>query len=104
MYTARIRSVSRSYDTLARLGGDEFVVLLSETQDPSGTEAYARKLMGVLLRPVVVAGVEITPGASIGIARFPEDEDTATGLLGVADAAMYAAKQAGGNRVEALSG
>ena len=97
----RIRSISRSYDTLARLGGDEFVVLLSETTDAVGTRMYAEKLSQVLIEPLRIRGTVITPRASIGFACFPEDGDCADTLLAAADAAMYAAKQSGGNRVHA---
>lgn len=99
----RIRSVSRSYDTLARLGGDEFVVLLSETADASGTRAYAEKLIHVLSRTVDIDGIELEPRASVGFACYPEDGDSASALLGAADAAMYSAKQRGGNRVHAAN-
>jgi diguanylate cyclase (GGDEF)-like protein len=98
---ARIRSVSRSYDTLARFGGDEFVVLLSETTDPKGTRVYAEKLMSVLVLPMQIGSIQIDPQASIGFACFPADADTAGALLSAADTAMYAAKQRGGQRVEA---
>jgi diguanylate cyclase (GGDEF)-like protein len=99
----RIRSVSRSYDTLARLGGDEFVVLLSETADLAGTRAYAEKLIGVLSEPVYIEGTRLEPKASIGFACYPEHGENAGALLGAADAAMYAAKQGGGHRVHAAS-
>lgn len=98
---ARIEGVSRSYDTLARLGGDEFVVLLSETTDVRGTRTYAEKLMHELSKPLEVAGASIAPRASIGFACFPEHADSAVTLLGAADAAMYMAKQDGGNCVHA---
>ncbi|MFK7894606.1 MAG: diguanylate cyclase [Myxococcota bacterium] len=96
----RIRSISRSYDTLARLGGDEFVILLSETTSREGTAAYAEKLGRVLSQPLNLSGSEFQPSASIGFACFPEDGETPKALLSAADAAMYAAKRKGGQRIE----
>jgi len=97
----RIRNVSRSYDIIARVGGDEFVVLLSETTDADGARVYAEKLIDVLAQPMEINGSWFQPKASIGFACYPEDGDSAVALLSAADAAMYAAKQGGGNRVHA---
>jgi diguanylate cyclase (GGDEF)-like protein len=87
---SRIRRITRDVDTPARLGGDEFVVLLTEFDDPKGAGIYARKLLASLRAVWTFDGQEIEPGASIGIAGFPEDASTA---------AMYEAKRAGGNQI-----
>jgi len=97
---ARIQNVSRSYDTLARVGGDEFVVLLSETTGAAGARVYAEKLIDLLAQPMEINGIQLQPKASVGIACYPDDGDSAVALLSAADAAMYVAKQGGGNRVQ----
>ncbi len=97
----RIASVTRSVDTAARIGGDEFVLLLAELGDPKGSEVVARKLQKVLRRPFTAAGQTIATTGSIGVTRFGGPAAAASGddLLREADAAMYAAKRAGGDRI-----
>jgi diguanylate cyclase (GGDEF)-like protein/PAS domain S-box-containing protein len=97
----RLRGVLRDSDVLARQGGDEFLVLVADLdEDPEpAAEAVGTKLLGALREPFMIAGEELRTGASVGISLFPEDaEDTET-LLRHADAAMYLAKAAGGDRL-----
>jgi PAS domain S-box-containing protein len=96
----RLRSVLRDSDVLARQGGDEFLVLLADLQEEpdAGAESVARKLLDALREPFPVAGTTIATGASIGISLYPADADGTEALLRHADAAMYAAKGAGGGR------
>jgi len=81
--------------TVARLGGDEFVVLIPQ---PGGTEGRAvviDKLLRELSKPFRVGSSEVFLSASIGVATFPDDGETAEELLRKADTAMYGAKEAG---------
>ena len=80
---------------VARLGGDEFIVLLSDLAAPGDAGRVADRILDALKRPVVIDGQECWVGASIGIASFPDDGDSAEMLLARADAAMYEAKTAG---------
>ena len=82
----------RETDTVARLGGDEFVVVLREVQVPDAATLVARKILSSLRAPVVVDGIELSVGASIGIAFGPAQGEDAGDLLNRADTAMYAAK------------
>jgi diguanylate cyclase (GGDEF)-like protein len=80
---------------VARLGGDEFAVLPEErTADVEALEAIARRLLACVQEPVVLDEMTVDVGASIGIARFPEDGQDPHALLRHADVAMYAAKEA----------
>ncbi len=89
----------RNADVVGRLGGDEFaLLLLTDQRDIAPTVArdVSRRLVNTLTQPFSIAGQRIHIGASIGVALF--DGDTvveAADLLSRADAAMYAAKQAG---------
>ena len=86
----------RGNDTVARLGGDEFVVLLGDAPAPAHLAALAQKLLDGVHTPLTLAsGQTLAIGASIGIARCPEDGTTARALLASADQAMYEAKAAG---------
>ncbi len=82
----------RETDTVARLGGDEFAVLAEVTDSFSG-EMLAERLRQAIA--LVGSGGGVT--ASIGVAGLRAGEDVAD-LLHRADAAMYRAKAAGGDR------
>jgi predicted signal transduction protein with EAL and GGDEF domain len=95
----RIESRIRSIDVASRFGGDEFVVVCPEVHDPRDAVAVAERLQERLSEPFVVRGVEVTIGASIGIAITHAAADPAT-LLRQADTAAYRAKERGRNRWE----
>ena len=98
--TARLKHALRgSRNTLARLGGDEFGVLLDRTSADEG-KAVAERMLEVLreLR-FEVEGRLYSTTASIGVVQFDSDSETATGALRQADAACFAAKDAGRGRV-----
>jgi diguanylate cyclase (GGDEF)-like protein len=93
----RMAAVLRRGDLLCRLGGDEFALLLPELQDFTVAEQMAQRLINSVREPLVVGGVLMPVGATVGLAFFPTDAQDADGLLQAADAAMYAAKRAGKN-------
>lgn len=95
-----MKDILRDEDTLSRWGGDEFVVLLPALGEDGGDAAasaglVANKLAQVIGTPMAVDGNELQAGASIGVALYPGDGQTVDDIIGHADAAMYAAKQAG---------
>jgi diguanylate cyclase (GGDEF)-like protein len=78
---------------VSRLGGDEFAIIPAErTADPVRLEAAAQGVLSCLQTPFAVDELSLNVGASIGIARFPQDGEDASTLLRRADAAMYDAK------------
>jgi diguanylate cyclase (GGDEF)-like protein len=80
---------------VARLGGDEFAVLPAEaSSDSSVLEAVVTRLTKCVSKPFAVDELSLEVGASIGIARFPDDGRDSQDLLRCADIAMYAAKEA----------
>jgi diguanylate cyclase (GGDEF)-like protein/PAS domain S-box-containing protein len=93
----RLRLCVRESDTLARLGGDEFTILLNDTHAKENVELVAEKIIDSIAQPFDLEGQAAQIGASIGIARYPDDASTGGTLLIVADKAMYAAKAAGKN-------
>jgi diguanylate cyclase (GGDEF)-like protein/PAS domain S-box-containing protein len=94
----RLAGALRTADTVARIGGDEFTVLIPELPQEEGAVEVSRKILRELERAFRVGDTECAVSASIGIALYPRDGETADALLRSADAAMYQAKAAGGNR------
>ncbi|MGN6513817.1 MAG: diguanylate cyclase domain-containing protein, partial [Lysobacteraceae bacterium] len=95
----RLRATLRQGDAVARLGGDEFVVLLRACRDAGAALAIADKLRQALGTPYRLGGRRFDTSASVGVAMYPDDGDTASALLQHGDRAMYAAKRAGGDRL-----
>jgi diguanylate cyclase (GGDEF)-like protein/PAS domain S-box-containing protein len=88
--------------TLAgRLGGDEFALVIeglpAEGDSRPAVAASVRPLLDTLAQKFHVEGHELVLTASIGIAMFPDDADNVIDIIRNADAAMYHAKQNGGN-------
>ena len=93
----RLARSLRESDTVARQGGDEFVVVLPDLGGADDAALVARKVLGELFQPLMLAGTELFPTGSIGIALYPRDGQDGTALLKAADTAMYRSKASGGN-------
>jgi diguanylate cyclase (GGDEF)-like protein/PAS domain S-box-containing protein len=94
--SASLRQRSRETDVLARLGGDEFAILLPAA-DRKTVDVVAAEVVGLVKRHVsVLADEHARVTASVGVALF--DNLGEGEMLALADAAMYAAKDSGGDR------
>ncbi len=82
----------------ARLGGDEFTLVLSDLNSVDDAATVARRFLDILSEPIDVGLQEVNIGASIGIAIYPDDGETLSDLMRLADAAMYEAKALPGNQ------
>ena len=92
----RLREQLRSQDTLARIGGDEFVLLV-RLAEPDDAPGVAARQVSLLSKGFRVAEHDLQISASVGIALYPGNGQTAEELLMNADAAMYHAKGSGKN-------
>jgi diguanylate cyclase (GGDEF)-like protein len=94
--------LGRSHDLVARYGGEEFVCLLPDC-NPAGAARKAevlRQAVAALGIPHETSSVAATVTVSLGVATcMPDANATADQLLAAADAALYAAKTGGRNRV-----
>jgi diguanylate cyclase (GGDEF)-like protein len=100
----RISACLRQSDTVGRIGGDEFVVLLPLIKGDSDVLGVAMKIRQALDQAFQLRdGLSLHISCSNGIATFPEHGSDEIELSKNADAAMYLAKQSGGNRVEIYS-
>jgi diguanylate cyclase (GGDEF)-like protein len=92
----RLLGTVRDGDLVARLGGDEFAVLLTHNPDERDAAAIAGRIHELLRQPYRIEDLQVTVGASVGIALFPADAVDISTLMRGADAAMYRAKRHGG--------
>lgn len=98
----RLEDCLRSGDTVARFGGDEFVIVAPLDSLSRATD-IAERILRDLEPAFRIDGDELHARPSIGISLFPQDGQTADGLIQAADTAMYAAKRAGKNHFRYFS-
>ncbi|HEX2902482.1 MAG TPA: EAL domain-containing protein [Jatrophihabitans sp.] len=97
---ARLRAEAGRHDLIARLGGDEFVVLSRSHTSRSRAVELAERLCAAVREPVVVSGMTLTVGCSVGVAFAGEHARTVPELLRCADIALYEAKETRGGAVQ----
>jgi len=92
----RLRLEAREGDTVARVGGDEFLLLLENVANEAACIGVAERALTALSKPFEISGRQVQIACSIGIAIHPGPGERSK-LVANADAAMYAAKRAGGS-------
>ncbi len=99
-HTARlIGDLLRSVDALGRFGGEEFMVLMPNTDLQGAADAANRMRVALTRTKLEVQGKSVPLSASFGAAVLGRNERP-DDMVRRADAAMYAAKRLGRNRVE----
>jgi diguanylate cyclase (GGDEF)-like protein len=93
LVSERLLTIVRKGDTLSRRSGDEFLFLILEAKDDAIVRTLAERIGAKIAEPCEIDGAQITVGASIGVAIYPQDGALPNELLESADSAMYAAKQ-----------
>jgi diguanylate cyclase (GGDEF)-like protein len=93
-----LRGACRERDLAARYGGEEFAVLLADTDAVAARQVCERLRLAIEQADWAALSPDLRVTASIGVAPLADAPDTA-GALAPADAALYAAKRAGRNRV-----
>lgn len=100
----RLVSVLSPDDLAARFGGDEFVVLQAGAPSEEAIKEMAQRIIDEAQAPFVVAGKQISIGASVGVALAPRHGIDLDDLIGCADVALYGAKDAGRDGFVAYNG
>ncbi len=96
----RLLCCVRDPDLVARLSGDEFAILLEDVPLPATAVSVAQRILTTLGMPLLLAGRELEPSASIGIAIGDASHASADEVLRDADIALYRAKEKGRKRFE----
>ncbi|PKM07802.1 MAG: hypothetical protein CVV14_06790 [Gammaproteobacteria bacterium HGW-Gammaproteobacteria-4] len=94
----RLRNALRSDDVIGRVGGEEFLALLPGTDGRSALEIADRLLNAVRVTPIDHEVLSVSMTLSIGVAAFAGRDANLDALIRRADAALYAAKDAGRDR------
>lgn len=89
----RLRQGIGQHGMVSRFGGDEFVIVITNPIDRVALQSLAEQVLYSLASPVVIAGNKLRVLPSIGIGLYPDDSDSVSGVMAVADDAMYVAKK-----------
>lgn len=96
----RLASCLRDTDTIARMGGDEFTIILPNIASVEDAVQVAKRGLDSIAKRFVIDDREIFVSASMGISIYPSDGLDVETLVKNADAAMYRAKELGGNNYQ----
>jgi diguanylate cyclase (GGDEF)-like protein len=99
MVTQQCLKHIRAIDIVGRYGGEEFVILLPETEVAGACMLAERLRQCVAQTPIPTEQGSVHLTISLGIDRINTEQWDLTALLDGADHALYAAKQAGRNRI-----
>lgn len=100
---SRLSSSIRDTDTLSRSGGDEFNLIIENIKTLEDVGLLAAKFSDIIEHRLTIMDQEIHIKASIGISVYPQDGKDIGSLLSNSDAALYRAKEQGGNAYEFYS-
>jgi diguanylate cyclase (GGDEF)-like protein/PAS domain S-box-containing protein len=90
---------ARGSDVYCRYGGEEFLLVLPQMETAIAVERAEQLRCAMAAAPVPYGASLIAVTVSFGVATFPRDGRTGDELIAAADSALYAAKEAGRNRV-----
>jgi diguanylate cyclase (GGDEF)-like protein len=99
-----VRPLLRTADVFARFGGEEFIILMPDTELSQAMQAAERIRRAVAEQAVDQASSGFRITISAGVAEVRSADDHLAQTVRRADKALYAAKQAGRNRVAASKG
>jgi diguanylate cyclase (GGDEF)-like protein/PAS domain S-box-containing protein len=93
----RLQGTVRANDTVARLGGDEFVLLITPIMNLDECEPILYRVLDRVREPIrLPSGDLVQVSTSMGVVLYPKHGRQPSQLLALADAAMYEAKNSGG--------
>ena len=96
----RLESLVTQDDTVARIDGDAFAVLLTTRTERDDALAFAEQAGEFLHQPIEVAGHEVYPSCSVGVAICEDAHEHPEELFTEAEIAMYRAKRSGKARID----
>ncbi len=103
LLSGKIAALLRESDQLARIGGEEFAILMPSTGLAGAALMAERLRMTIAEEASPVAGLMLHLRFSAGVTQLKAQDQSIEDCLRRADEAMYKAKQAGRDRVEACA-
>lgn len=97
-FVARIKPLLRDDRYMSRFGGDEFLMVLPQLKDAEEAREKVQEILTTAIGTFRFDEREISTGASIGVALYPQDAREPEDLIRYADLAMYSAKLNGKNQ------
>lgn len=97
-FAQRLRTLVRPTDAVARLGGDEFAIVLPGVRQRGNAQTVADKVIAAARQPFEIGSIQVTIGASVGVAFGVDPAVGWHDLLTRADTMLYQAKQSGRGR------
>jgi diguanylate cyclase (GGDEF)-like protein len=94
-----LRTAARREDGVCRIGGEEFLVICPNTDLEAALQSAERLRATLGARLIAIGEAESSITTSIGVAMREADTADIDALVSTADQALYAAKEAGRNRV-----
>lgn len=101
--TELLKSLLHSDETLARLGGDEFGLLIQNAELEDAVRIAESMLSAIKAFRFYWEGSSYTIGVSIGLTLMTRKSGDVDTSMSIADAACYAAKEKGRNRVQVFN-
>lgn len=101
----RLRANVRPLDIVCRPGGEEFVLIMPETDGVLACTVAERVRDAVASEPFIIPDLPVALDITLsaGVATINGSQDTASDILGRADAALYEAKSSGRNQVRSVA-
>lgn len=99
VFSQMMMNLSRKSDIYCRFGGEEFLLVLPGMSKEKACERAEQLRSRIEATPIPFETMVIQVTASFGVACSPQDGACRDALVSAADKALYAAKQAGRNRV-----
>lgn len=103
LLSQKISALLRENDLLARIGGEEFAILMPSTGLAGAALMAERLRLTIAEEASPVAGQMLHLRFSAGVTQLKAEDQSIEDCLRRADEAMYKAKQAGRDRVEACA-
>jgi diguanylate cyclase (GGDEF)-like protein len=89
----RLQASVRAADTVSRKEGDQFLLLMENLAGETAAELIAQKMLRAISHTIDLEGLQLTVSASIGVAVYPRDGETADALINNAESAVSDAKR-----------
>lgn len=99
-FAAIMKRDSRASDINCRFGGEEFFLVLPNTPELTACERAEQLRLALAAQALEYQSLSIAVTASFGVAAYPACGTSGNDLIYAADLALYAAKDAGRNRVK----